>query len=446
MVTLPNEIIGDAYTDKTAWKTLTDLVDVGNRMAGQEGERTGAEIIHDKFEANGLHAVSMNEFDIPGWWREDSSLRIKTQNEIEFNKPHEEIALPGSPSGTVTAPIVDVGTGTPDEFENTDVEGKIAIVSSRTPSDYDRWLHRMEKYVSAYEHGAEGFVFRNHIEGCLPPTGEIGYHNRPGPIPAIGVSKEVGVQLQRYCNNTDPEATLSVTSQSKQTTSQNVEGVVGPDTDDEVLVTAHVDAHDISQGANDNGVGSVLVAEIGRLLSQCESKLETKVRCVTFGAEEIGLFGAYHLADTHNLNDIKCVINIDGAGTSRNLHIGANEFTDLKHTFEEVTESFEVPLQTSNTISPHGDQWAFVQDGVPAVMASTTSEKSGRGWGHTHADTLDKIDRRDLRDIAVILTESVLTISEKEREFTHKSREEIQELIDEGYKQELKKGGRWPYS
>lgn len=72
------------------------------------------------------------------------------------------------------------------------------MARSDGPADHDRWHHRMEKYAAAAEEGAAGFIFRNHYEGALPPTGEVGYHERPGPIPVVGVSKKLGDRLARY--------------------------------------------------------------------------------------------------------------------------------------------------------------------------------------------------------------------------------------------------------
>ena len=445
MTRLPNEVVGDAYTSTFHWEILEDLVDIGNRMAGQEGERRGAERVREAFEEIGLRNVRLEEFEIDGWWRGESALRVRGAHEETFDAAYQVLALPGTPSGTVTGELVDVGYGRPEDFEAADLEGKIAMASSETPDDYGRRLHRMEKYASAVSGGARGFVFRNHVEGCLPATGEIGYDNRPGPIPAVGVSKEVGRRLLRHSSNGTLTAAIEVEARNERTESVNVVGEVGPDTDEVVMVTAHVDAHDIAEGANDNGSGTALVCEIARLLEQVEDELETRVRFVPFGSEEIGLQGAYHSAATQELSNVKCVINVDGAGNSRTLWVNANEFDALEDVFEEVADEFGVPLETGDTISPHGDQWAFVQEGVPATMTSTTSDSSGRGWGHTHADTLDKLDLRDFREVAVLVASAAFTAAEADREFPHRSRERPKEMIDDGYVQELNIGGRWPY-
>jgi Zn-dependent M28 family amino/carboxypeptidase len=450
MTELPDRVVGDARTSDFGWDLLTDLTDVGNRMAGSAGERRGAERVVEAFEAAGLRNAGLDEFEIPGWWRGDSSLAVSGAVERRHEDSHEVIALPGTPSGEATAPLVDVGDGTDEAFAAAGdaLEGAVAMASSRTPESHDRWIHRMEKYVAAAERGAVGFVFRNHIEGALPPTGEIGYHNRPGPIPAVGVSKEVGDRLARLAgdrNGDGPTVSLDVDCRNEPTTSVNAVAEVGPDTDEAVYLTAHVDAHDVSDGANDNGAGSALVAEVGRLLATVEDDLDTRVRLVTFGSEEIGLWGAYHAAETTPKEDIACVVNLDGACSSRDLRVGTNGFEGLRAVFESVTDAFDAPLTTGETISPHGDQWAFVQEGIPAVMASTASDRSGRGWGHTHADTLDKLDSRDLREVATLVTAAVYRLATGEVAAEHRSRESIRDAIDEGYVEELKTGGRWPY-
>ncbi len=166
---------------------------------------------------------------------------------------------------------------------------------------------------------------------------------------------------------------------------------------------------------------------------------------MTFDAEEIGLRGAYRWVETHDTSDIACVINVDGAGSSRDLKVNTNGFCSLTRVFEEVTNDFDAPLSTNDVIAPHGDQWAFVQEGVPAVMAASASESSGRGCGHTHADTLDKLNSRDLSELATLIAEATYRIAIIDVSIPHGSRGEICDRIDADYITELETGGRWPY-
>ena len=444
---LPDAVIGSGYRSDLPGDLLADLVEHRNRMAGSAGERAGAETLVEALAGiDGATDVGTDEFEIPGWWRGDSSLSVvgPSGTTHEFDASHEIVALPGTPAGEPAAELVDVGAGAPADFEAADLDGRIALVSDRTPDGHDRRIHRMEKYADAVEAGAAAFVFRNFAPGALPRTGEVGYHSRPGPIPAVSVSAEVGARLARYCEDAPTEASLAVDCRNEPATSHNVEARVGPDTDEEVLVTAHLDAHDIAEGAADNGAGSVIAVEVARLLAGLDD-LDTAVRIVVFGAEEIGLYGAYHYAATNPTEEIRAVCNVDGAGKSRDLAVRTSGFDDLGAVFADVAETLDVEYELSDEVSPHGDQWALVEQGVPAVMASSLVDEAGRGWGHTHADTLDKIDARDLRAQAIVVAEAAARIATGPREIEHRDPEAVREGLDDGYVRELKVGGRWHY-
>ncbi|WP_248905119.1 M28 family metallopeptidase [Halocatena marina] len=446
MDTLPTAIVGDAYTSSHLWNLLCDLVDLDNRMAGQEGEAEGAQLVKDAFDSYGLRDASITEFEIPGWWRGSSSLTVEHERTHAFDAQHETVALPGTPSGDVTAEIIDIGHGLPEDFQTTDVAGKLVLASSLTPDGYGRWIHRGEKYGAAVRGGAAGFLFRNHLDGNLPPTGSVGNEDGPGDIPAIGVSKEVGKRLVRYCEDSETRARLAIDCRNERTTTRNIEAVVGPETDEEVLVTAHIDAHDIGEGANDNGVGTVLVTEIGRLLMQIADDIETRVRCLVFGAEEVGLYGAYEWTETHDLARVKCIINLDGAGYSRTADIYTHGYDAIGEAFTAVQDEFGVPVEISSDIRPHSDHWPFVQRGVPGAQGRSVADDSGRGWGHTHGDTLDKLDVRDLRDLSVVFTAGILELARADREIPHKPVSEIRAAtIEQDYEAGMRNAGTWPF-
>ncbi len=447
MQTLPTRVVGDAYGSSYHWELLADLVDIDDRMAGQAGEAAAADRLREAFVETGLDGVAVEEFEIPGWWRGDTALTVDDDHERRYDADYQVIALPGTPAGEPTGELVDVGYGRPADFEAADLEGTIAMASSMTPDGYGRWIHRSEKYHFAANAGAVGFVFRNHVEGCLPPTGSVGGEDGPGPIPAVGVSKELGDRLVRYADDRALDAGLSVECRTGPTTSRNVSGTLGPDTDEEVLFTAHLDAHDIAEGANDNGVGSVLVAEVARLLAHVEDRLDTRVRFLIFGAEEVGLFGAYHHVETTPADAIKTVVNVDGAGYSRDLDVYTHRFEEVGEVFDAVADEHGVPIDVSDGVRPHSDHWPFAQEGIPAVQARSSSGESGRGWGHTHADTLDKLDRRDLRELAVPLAAGVLGLAGEDVTVAHRSRAAMRDAtVEDGHDVGMRNVGTWPFA
>lgn len=439
MTSLPNSVLGDAYASGFAWDLLEDLVEVGDRMAGHKGEHEGAGLIAAAFEEAGAETVEMNEFEIPGRWRESSSLSVDSSANYEMN--HHVIALPGSPDETVTAPLVDIGHGVP-ETVGDEVDGAIAIARSDVPEDH-RWVHRMEKYAAVVRAGVKGFIFRNHVPGQLPPTGEIGYHNRPAPIPAVGVSKEVGARLERYAGTGTPTE-LSVTCRNEPTTTVNTRAALGPDTEEEVVVTAHVDAHDIAEGAEDNGVGSVLLPEIARILCGVTDRLDVRVQFILFAAEEIGLQGSYQYVSSID-DSPRIVVNIDGAGGSRNPGVRTHGFDELEEPFRTVAEQFDAPLEVDTETIIGTDAWPFLEQGIPAATLYSQSEGDDRGWGHTHADTLEKLDPRDLQALGALFSTFVLELANWNREYDRKSLDEIQETLTDGDVLALEVGDRWHF-
>lgn len=420
--------IGTTFTSTVGWEHLERLVDIDSRMAGSDGEREAAVATRDLFEELGARDVHLDTFDVRGWVRGSSAVRTDDTG-------YESIALPRSPAESATGELVDLGYGLPEDFD-ADLDGSVVVVSSTVPEWYDRFIHRREKYYRAVEAGAVGFVFKNHIEGCLAPTGSVGTADEPiGEIPAVGVSKEVGERLIRRFEG--DRTTVEVDASHGRATSQNVHATLGPDTDEEILVTSHVDAHDISEGAMDNGVGTAMVVELAAALAMREDELETRVRFVVFGAEEVGLCGSEHEADRADLDRIKTVVNNDGVARGRTISAFTHGFTELADAVDTIADRFDHPISKTPQQNPHSDHWPFLLDGgVPGLHLRSETDGRGRGWGHTRADTLDKLEPRTLRESAILITDLVVLLARADTTIDHRPRAEIIAAVEREHKAE----------
>jgi Zn-dependent M28 family amino/carboxypeptidase len=428
--------VGETFTSSVGWDHLERLVDVGNRMAGQDGERAGLEATREALSAAGARDVHVEDFDVQGWVRGDSEIRAG-------DTVQRCIALPRSPAEEVTGDLVDLGHGVPEDFEDADLDGAVVMVRTDVPDEFDRFVHRREKYYYAVEAGAAAFVFRNHVPGNLPPTGSVGTTADPiGAIPAVGVSREVGARLARRFDGTD--VTVGVDCEAPSATSGNVRATIGPDTDDVVYLTSHVDAHDVAEGAMDNGAGTAMVVEAVRSLASMD--LDTRVRVVCFGAEEVGLVGSAHEADSADLDRVRAVVNVDGVCQGRTLECRIHGFDDLADAVDAVADDFDHPIDAPAELSPHSDHWNFVAEGVPGIMVASDSGDRGRGWGHTEADTLDKLEPRTFREQAILVTALVERLARADASVAHRPREEIAaDLEDQNLAEGMRVTGDWPY-
>ncbi len=74
--------------------------------------------------------------------------------------------------------------------------------------------------------------------------------------------------------------------------------IPGADPSRAVILGAHIDSPN-SPGAMDDGSGSVVLLEVARVLGAARMQPPVDLYLVWFGSEELGLYGSYHFAATH---------------------------------------------------------------------------------------------------------------------------------------------------
>jgi Zn-dependent M28 family amino/carboxypeptidase len=79
-------------------------------------------------------------------------------------------------------------------------------------------------------------------------------------------------------------------------------------------------------------------------------------------------------------------------------------------------------------------------------MVSAETGDRGRGWGHTEADTLDKLERRTFREQAVLLADVVVELARADADLAPLPVEEIAAAIDaQGEAEGMRLTGDWPF-
>ena len=449
-LSLDQQMIGDIYTSPEIMDNLAMLTDeFGSRFGGTEGERLAAEFIEAKLQAYGLQNVRREPIEYIGWRRGETTLDVVSP----VQKSIPCISLPHSPPTDMQATLFDVGDGGPADFEKygNALDGKIAMVNSKTqPRGSSRWVHRSEKYGRAMLAGASAFIFVNHYPGYGPATGSIG-DNDAGPIPALSVSYEDGAYLQRLLKRhgeAGSELTLRIrsTDEIEPMVSWNVMGDL-PGTRAEngagaelVMLGCHYDGHDISQGANDPASGVVAVIEAARVLAHHAPPLPHSLRFVLWGVEEIGLLGSHDYVRQHadELDNLRFYYNMDAAGGARPKDVVLNEWPQLEPIFEAWQEQMALDFEIGQSVSAHSDHFPFLMAGVPTGgMEPVARDLSGRGYGHTRYDTLDKLEIRTLREAAALAARLALRLaSADEWPASRRSEAEVEAIFDKPRYQE----------
>lgn len=435
-LSLDQQIIGDVYTSTEVMDNLTILCDeFGSRFGGTPGEKQAADFMKETLEGYGLSNVHLEPISYEGWQRGEVTFAVTSPTTEEIDC----MTLPHSPPANISGQIIDLGDGAPEDFDRLadDIEGKIVMVTSEAyPGSGRRWIHRNEKYGRSLLAGAIGFIFVNHYPGYGPATGGIG-ENGAGHIPGIALSYENGMYLRRMIQrHGDVTVRLISLDVIKPMISWNVIADLPgkKDPDQIVMIGCHYDGHDIAQGAADPASGTVAVMEAARVLAKYAPDLPITIRFALWGVEEIGLLGSKQYAAAHDdaLDTLRFYLNMDMAGAIDPKDVELNEWPDLAPIFKAWAKEMALPFQVGQSVHAHSDHYPFLMAGVPTGgIGRLRKGRSGRGYGHTRYDTLDKVEIRGLREAAVLAARLALRIASRETwPVQRRSRKDVDAVLD----------------
>jgi len=431
-------ILGEIYTSSESMDNLIVLCDeFGSRFPGTPGDRGSVEFMVEKLKSYGIENAHFETFKIPGWVRGKATLTVTEPIEKEI----ECISLPHTLAAEVETNLVDLGDGAIDIYEKrkAEIEGNIVMVSSRNPTGMRRALHRTEKFNRSILAGARGFIFVNQYPAYGPQTGGM------SPIiPSIGIAYEDGEFLARLLKRKGKvRVRIKTTDKNVEQTSYNVVADIPGITGDEeyVLVGAHYEGHDISQGAIDSGSGAAVVMEMARVLNKVKDQIKRRIRLVCFGVEEIGLYGSRAYVEQHasELDKLRFMLNLDAAGGVGRKGVVLNGLPELEPLLKKFVEEMKAEVPIHQQVSPYSDHWPFFLKGVPTGSGGDPEARAqtgfGRGFGHSRYDTLDKVEMRYLREAAANYSRILLRVANADEwPAKHKEEEKIKEFIKtQGY-------------
>jgi hypothetical protein len=446
---LDRYLIGESWTSKDAYADLETLCDLAPRFAGSPGNLAARDFILGKFQTYGVDSPHTEPFDYLIWTRGACELKLLAP---VARRMHSAISLVYSPNTTsLRGNVIDCGIGSEEDFARAgQVSGKIVMVTTANP-DSGRIIHRREKYGRAVRGGAAGFIYVNHKPGLLAETGSL----RPGrlaEIPAVALSYEEGWELARQCKRGPVQVELSVRNDTHPGQGYHVVGEVKGKTGETILLGAHFDGHDISQGALDDATGTVLILELGRILAPLHGQFKRTVRLVAFDAEELGVLGSQEYVQAHrdDLQQIALMINLDSAfGPAASHGFLTSGLKDTRAVLQECARDFGYPLLFKDRVVTASDNFSFFMQGIPSIcmMARPENPALGRGYGHTAADTLDKVAEVDLKASAMTITRMVARLAAYAGSLgSRKNRDEIKQiLVNQELEQPLRAQDKWPF-
>jgi len=413
-----------ALGDEIAWTFTEDLTtEVGPRPAGTEAEARGRAWAVRRLNALGFGNVRVEPFTMPVWIRGSESASIVSP----FPQRLVLAALGNSAStgpGGLETDVV--GFRSVDELRATPAErvrGKIVYITHAMPRTEDGSGYgafgaaRRQGPTVASQKRAAAIVIRSigtdwHRN---PHTGVQTFGEGAQPIPAAALANPDADQLERILARSSGPVRMRLQLESRTLANQpsgNVLAeVAGRDRNAApILVGCHLDSWDQGTGAIDDAAGCGIVVAAAKRIMDAGRPLRP-IRVVLFGAEEVGLFGGLDYRAKWGKTPHYAIAESD-FGADRvwkvDSKLGAQRGGEARLLQKALEPLGIVPgsLETAEG----SDIGPMLADGLPGV---TLQQDGSRYFDlhHTPDDTLDKVDKAQLRQNVAAWTTMLAVLS-----------------------------------
>ncbi len=393
--------------DDVAWDIVEGMTtEVGQRQGGTEAEARARAWSVAKLKSLGLANARIEEFQMPTWVRGEESASIIAPF------PHKlHIAAIGNSGSTgpdgVEAEVVyfktlDALRAVPDGS----LAGKIAFVShamQRTQDGSSYGAFGPARFVGpniAAKKGAAAIVIRSAGTDYHrnPHTGNTNFEAGVTPIPAAAMSLPDADNLHRIFERGKPvKMKLVLTPQNvgMQTSGNVIADINGSNPKLPMIVVAcHLDSWDLGTGAVDDAAGCGIITAAALKVG----KPKRTIRLLWAGAEEVGIWGGRAYGEKHANEPHALAMESDfGAGK-----VWAVDFKlpESARPLRDSIVSALAPLGVVPRQQPAGggaDIGAIIAIQKLGIIDLQQDGTKYFDLHHTPDDTLDKIDKAELR-------------------------------------------------
>lgn len=285
-----NEIDMDyAYDFTKTLSTDTSLHDnsLGFRTSGSDAEHRTANYLAKEMKAIGLKNVEKIPVNVDKWQYNDASLTIEG---TDIDLMPVSYMVNGTDENGITAQIVDCGTGFAKDYEDKDVEGKIALVG--VDQFNESWIGG---YIyEAYEHGAKALVTYD-LDGYgrfSDDDHQIQDVCAEDIMPTTIITMSEYKQIKKALKQGHDMATLKVDSVMEEGngTSYDVVGYIpGKSHDQQIIFAGHYDMYFTGFQDDCSAIGTIM--SMAKTMIDSGYVPENDIVVVAHGAEEWGATG-----------------------------------------------------------------------------------------------------------------------------------------------------------
>ena len=398
-----SRLISESLATQFAWDRLAYMGDTfGHRLSGSRGLEETIEWAVAEMKKDGLENVRAEPVKVPYWVRGRESVTLLGPRTIDLPMLGLGNSV-GTPAGGVEADVLVVRSFAELESAGPRVKSKIVLFNAPFTNYEDTVVYRTSGASRAAALGAVGALVRAVGPPGLrtPHTGMLRYSETDPKIPAASISVEDAERLQRL-QDRGAKVRVRLKMEARflpDADSANVVAEIrGRERPEEVVVVAgHLDSWDVGTGSTDDGAGCIVTWEALRLMKKLNLQPRRTVRVVLFTNEENGLAGGRAYLERHRSKLAHHVLMLESdSGVLKPSSFGFTGTATARATIQQIAS-----LLTSIGIDGVNSAGGGADIG-PAVEAGGIPAMSLEGAGnyflihHTEADTVDKIDPKDM--------------------------------------------------
>lgn len=424
---------------------LQELCDrYGGRVTGTKANLRSVDWGVKKFQEAGV-AVQKEKFQIPSLWLENATL-AKVSGDANFTpKIVAKHYSRSTAKGGITAPILDLGTGSEEDFAKAGraTSGKFILVEMDLCLDIDGLF---KEYVDAAlveerasKAGVAGVLFMSSRPRKLLYR-LIASQGVDNNLLLLIMGREDAKRCQRILRDggqLDFDVDLQVKTGGETDSYNVIAEIKGSEKPDEVVIIgAHLDSWGLGTGANDNGANVAMMIDIARQMKKLNIQPKRTVRFALWNGEEQGMFGSegYCISHEKELDKHIMTLSVD-IGSGPIIGFFTNGRPELLAGTEEVVKPFSGlgPFLNLDIPIVGTDNFDFMLQGVPNLVANHKPATYGINY-HAESDTYDKVDLASLKVNSAIIAALTLSFANLEDEkitWKRQDRAAIEALIKE---------------
>ena len=442
------KMIDEVYNNSQVEKLSHELFDViGPRLVGTPQMKNAHDWAVNKYESWGIKSY-LHEWGVWRGWERGITHIDMLKPRIRTLAGRQLAWSPSTSKRGVTAELTKIPQiNNKEDFDEwlKTVKGKFILVSQnqitgRPDSQWEEYSteESFEKMKKDRDKISEdwysnirksGYGYRD-ISKAFEDAGAVGlissywskafgankvFSARTDKIPNVDLNLEDYTMLYRMVEN-GIKPTVKIISTSIEhgvvptfNTIAEIKGVEKPN--EYVILSAHFDSWDGSQGTTDNGTGTIVMMEAMRILKKFYPNPKRTIMVGHWGSEEQGLNGSRAFVEDYPkiVENTQAVFNQDN-GTGRVVSISGqgflNSYDYLSRWLSAVPQDVTKHIETDFPGMPGSggtDHASFVAAGVPAFNLSALDWEYWNYTWHTNLDSYDKIVFDDLKN-NVILT------------------------------------------